>query len=67
MSDGVAIALISATATVLVGLPTWVNTWMNRQEKKMKEDRDECRRELAEIRQDYKKAIQLAIEKSRNL
>jgi hypothetical protein len=51
------------TSIIVVVIPVLIN-WFNR---RMDKREDDCRKELAEMRKEYKKAIELAIEKSRNL
>lgn len=68
MTSGEVIAIIGGVTTITaIVLPIWINHWMNKQQRKMKAERNECKRELAEMRREYKKAIELAIEKSKNL
>lgn len=64
METAVWVAIIGGVTTVIaVSIPLLVSA----QNKRMKKERIECKRELAEMRKEYKKAIELAIEKSRNL
>ncbi len=60
MSDGVWIALIGASSALLI---PWVNWRLNRMDKQIKEDRDECRRELEEVRKDYQNIVKYIQEK----
>ncbi len=61
MSDGAAIAVGLLTAGGGV-LAVWVKHKFDMIEIRRKEDKDECAKELASLREDHKKVIQLLIE-----
>lgn len=64
MTTPIWVAVIGSVTTLLVVIIPILVNWFNRRINKREED---CKKELEEMRSEYKKAIQLAIEQNKHL
>ncbi len=72
MSEGVIIALIGGTASLLVAvLVPYIHFLLKKMEEKRQierqQDKDDCQKELAEMREDNRKHIEHLIQKYRGI
>jgi hypothetical protein len=63
MDTTVLVAIIGGVSLIMsVTLPFWIKSRMDKMDKQIRADRDQCRLELEEAKEETRKAIKLAIE-----